>query len=173
MILKILGSLIVLISTTLFGIQISHKYRTRPLVLSDMIRCLEYLITQISYGQTSLPESFDNLCSSQLSSDKASFIFKTALKTLKCEEGITIGEAFDRALDSIDLYLNKQDKNILKYLSPNLGNTDAENQIKSIKLVIQQLSGQLSEAEQLRQKNEKLFKELGFLFGLMIIILLV
>ena len=54
-----------------------------------------------------------------------------------------------------------------------LGKTDLEGQISEIKLVQNFLNTQIDLAEKEKQKNEKLYKTLGGVIGLAIVIILV
>jgi len=53
-----------------------------------------------------------------------------------------------------------------------LGSSDVEGQIKNIRLTINQLKLQEQKAEELRAKNEAMYRNLGILGGLAIIIIL-
>ena len=54
-----------------------------------------------------------------------------------------------------------------------LGKTDLEGQVSEIKLVQNFLNTQIDIAEKEKQKNEKLYKTLGGVIGLAIVIILV
>jgi stage III sporulation protein AB len=57
-------------------------------------------------------------------------------------------------------------------LSKLLGKTNLEGQVREIELTQSFLKKQIEDAEQERQKNEKLYKTLGMTIGLAIVILL-
>ena len=79
--------------------------------------------------------------------------------------------AIDRTRDL--LCLDYEDIDIVRGFGKNLGSTDKENQEKTFRLVKYQLEEQLKKAEEMRRKNEKLCKNLGFLLGAALVILLV
>ena len=64
-----------------------------------------------------------------------------------------------------------EDKNIIKSLRKMLGKTDLEGQVSEIKLVQNFLNTQIENAEKEKQKNEKLYKTLGGVIGLAIVII--
>ncbi len=75
-------------------------------------------------------------------------------------------------IEESNLEINEEDKNILKGLSKLLGKTNLEGQVREIELTQSFLKKQIEDAEQERQKNEKLYKTLGMTIGLAIVILL-
>lgn len=89
--------------------------------------------------------------------------------------GYTAGEALAVAISKSRnlLCLNGEDIDIILGFGKNLGSTDRENQEKNFRLVKYQLGVQLKEAEEERNKNERLYKSLGFLLGAALVILLV
>lgn len=53
------------------------------------------------------------------------------------------------------------------------GKTDVEGQVSQIELTITFINNQISKAELEREKNEKLYKTLGGIIGLALVIILV
>ena len=83
------------------------------------------------------------------------------------------GEAWEEVIDKVETNLTDEDKSIIKNLGRMLGKTDLEGQISEIKLVQNFLNTQIDLAEKEKQKNEKLYKTLGGVIGLAIVIILV
>ncbi|WP_026487548.1 hypothetical protein [Caldanaerobius polysaccharolyticus] len=171
MILKLIGSIIVLFSTTLMGMVLARNYKLRLSSLKDIHRCLEYLMSQIVYVHTPLPEAFVNTAA--IASKDVAPIFRGVVAVLENEENCSIGQAFIRALDEANLPLDREDIKIIEHLANNLGCTDVENQVRSFKLALSEISRQEEVALKLKEKNEKVFKEIGFLSGAIIVILLI
>jgi stage III sporulation protein AB len=69
--------------------------------------------------------------------------------------------------------MQKNDIQVLKGLSKLLGKTDIQGQISEIELTNNFLDIQLEEAKKALEKNEKLYKNLGVITGLAIVIILV
>ncbi|SHE52210.1 stage III sporulation protein AB [Caldanaerobius fijiensis DSM 17918] len=171
MILKILGSTMVLFSTTFLGISIANNYKLRLTALRDIQRCLEYLMTEVIYVQTPLPEAFIN--TAKIASKEIAPLFEATIEILEREENCSIKQAFIKSLEKLDLPLDREDIKIIKHLGNTLGSTDVENQVRAFKLALSRLSKQEELALKLKEKNEKLFKEIGFLCGAIIVILLI
>ena len=83
------------------------------------------------------------------------------------------GEAWEEGIEETDTSLTREDKDIIKSLSKLLGKTDLDGQISEIKLVQNFLNTQIEIAEKEKQKNEKLYRTLGGVVGLAIVIILV
>ena len=66
-----------------------------------------------------------------------------------------------------------KDKEVLNGLGKLLGQTDIEGQINQIKLVDDFLNIQIQEANEAKNKNEKLYRTLGMVAGLGIVIILI
>ena len=58
-------------------------------------------------------------------------------------------------------------------LGKTLGKTDKEGQISEIELVSQFLNKQILVAEEIRNKNEKMYKTLGVTIGLTLVIIFI
>ena len=86
-------------------------------------------------------------------------------------KNMSAGEAWEKAIDKSETSLNNEDKNIIKSLGKMLGKTDLEGQVSEIKLVQNFLNNQIENAEKEKQKNEKLYKTLGGVIGLAIVII--
>jgi stage III sporulation protein AB len=134
---------------------------------------LQMLETEISYTSTPLPDAFQNV--SVKSRSPAKELFMEAGCNLKSRTYSTVGEAFEKALDTIKdrMSIAKEDIEVLKSFGYSMGTSDTEGQVKSFRLVLKQLEGQEVKAEELRNKNERLYKSLGLLGGIAVTILLI
>lgn len=170
--LKFIGCLFVILSSTGIGFLISSGFRERVEDIRLLKTSIMMLETEISYSNTPLPDAFESV--SRKSSGTASRIFQYAGKSLKSRTCSTVGEAFERALNSYSKSnsLSKEDLDILSSFGYSLGSSDVEGQVKSFRLVLKQLEAQEVKAEELRGKNEKMYKSLGVLAGLAVSILL-
>ena len=80
-------------------------------------------------------------------------------------------EAIDK--NKYILNLNEEDIDTIKKLGNMLGKTDVQGQLSEINLNMNFLDTQIAYAEESRKKNEKMYKTLGTIFGLAIIIILI
>ena len=84
----------------------------------------------------------------------------------------TANIAWEKAVEESENNLTKEDKYVLKTLSKLLGQTDVEGQMSQIEITQKFLETQLKEAQQQKEKNEKLYSKLGTTIGLAIVIIL-
>ena len=80
--------------------------------------------------------------------------------------------AWEQAIEESENNLTKEDRYVLKTLSKLLGQTDMEGQTSQIEITQKFLETQLKEAQEQREKNEKLYSKLGTTIGLAIVIIL-
>lgn len=172
MILKILGSLMIIGASSLLGYIFAKDCAIRPNELRTLQGLLQMFETEISYMSNVLTEAFHNI--SNTNSSKASVFFSSTVKNLMNDSSATAGQAWEKSVnDNIKLTsLNGEDKSILLSFGKMLGNSDLEGQLKNIRLTISQLKLQEQKAEENRKKNESMFKSLGVLGGIAIVIVL-
>ena len=86
---------------------------------------------------------------------------------------LSAGEAWEKAVQTSETNLNNEDIHVLLMLSKMLGQTDVEGQISQIEITENFLEKQITEAEEEKNKNEKLYRKLGTTIGLAIVIILI
>ena len=167
-IIKLLVLSLVFASCLYMGILVSKKYSGRVKELKDMKNALNMLETKIKYTYEALPEIFEEI-SKQITGEIGQ-IFRNSAKKMQVKSA---GDAWNESIDLANTNMNIEDKAILKTLGKLLGKTDAEGQISEIKLVSNFLDTQMKAAERERNKNEKMYKTLGGIVGLTIVIILI
>ena len=167
LIIKILIYSFIFLSSSMIGILLSKKYSNRVKELQEFKNALNIFKTKIRFTCEPIPEIFTEI-SSSMSSNIGS-IFKIAGNNMKL---ITAGEAWNSALDTEILNIDDEDRSILKNLSKLLGKTDVEGQISQIELTTTFLNEQISKAEREKSKSEKMYRTLGVILGITIVIVL-
>ncbi|HHY70158.1 MAG TPA: stage III sporulation protein AB [Thermoanaerobacterales bacterium] len=170
--LKLTGGVMVVISCSMMGFIIAGNFKYRPKTLRNLQVALSMLETEINYGHSPLPEALKSI-SKKCEKDVAELFVITA-KNLSSRNGLTANEAWEKSLKDfyINSYITDNDYEILMAFGKYLGSTDKQNQIKNIKLTLDNLRQQEITSIEEKQKNEKLWKYLGVLSGLMILLLL-
>ncbi|WP_027624682.1 stage III sporulation protein SpoIIIAB [Clostridium lundense] len=171
--LKIMGSLLVLASSTTTGFILSERFKKRTNQLKEMERGIHQLQNEIIYTHTPLPEAFYNIY--QKSSYPLNEFFKIVSDMLQLNEVDSVYDGFKKAFkkmkDSLDV--NKEDMNVILNLGKTLGESDVEGQKRMFVLTLENLKKQILEAEILMKKNVKMYRYLGFTLGTMIVIMLI
>lgn len=168
---KLIGALIIILATTWTGFASANKLSMRPRQLRQLKVAMQSLEAEIMYGQTPLKEAAQKL-SKQMPKPLSSF-FEMFSKRLESGE-TTVKEAWDESLERIweSLALKQGEFEILSQFGETLGKSDKYHQQKQIMLTMAHLEREESDALDRQAKYEKMMKSLGFLSGLLIIILL-
>jgi len=170
--IKVIGCMFIIASSSCMGYMLGAKYSMRVKELKFIKMSLQMLETEIAYSNTPLAEAFDSV--QKRSSGTIRELFKAMSQNLYKRVYSTVGEAFEMAISKTKekMSLTIEDMDILKSFGHTMGSSDVEGQVKSFKMVIKQLDGQELKAEESRNKNERMYKNLGVLSGLAIVILL-
>lgn len=172
MYIKLLGGALVMLSSSMIGFLVANSFHYRPRLLRDLQLALSMLETEIDYGHSPLPEALENI-SKNVDSNVAK-LFTLAKKYLTSKEGLAPNEAWERAIHDYypDSHLAEADMEILRNFGKYLGFTDRQDQLKHIRLALTTLKQQERIAMEEKDKNEKLWKYLGVLSGIMVFLLL-
>lgn len=171
--LKGIGALMVIISSSLLGILISSKYSIRPKEIRKLRFSLQMLETEIVYGSTPIPYACYNV---GCKSDRPwKDFFLEVSENLLERKFFSLEEAWNEAIVNIleDSCLTSGDKELLMNFGRVIGKSDTEDQKKHFKLIYAQLEYHEKMAEDEKRNNEKMYKSMGFLLGAAILIILV
>ncbi|AZV44283.1 stage III sporulation protein SpoIIIAB [Peribacillus asahii] len=168
---KLLGAAIIIMATTWAGFEAARKLSTRPRQLRQLKVALQSLEAEIMYGHTPLKEAAQKL---QKQLPKPLNHLFAAFATRLDQGETTVKEAWDESLTEVwsALSLKQGEYEILTQFGEMLGKSDKYHQQKQIMLTMAHLDREESEAIDLQGKYEKMMKSLGFLSGLLLIILL-
>jgi len=130
------------------------------------------LETEIVYGATPIPILLKKI--GNKSKNEIGRIFLTAADLLNLNQGQTFEEVWYNAVNKNiqNTSFNKDDVEVLLSIGRNLGVSNCEDQMKHIRLIQEELKRHYEISIIDQSKNVKLFKNLGFLLGLSIVIML-
>lgn len=169
---KIFSASVIILGAGLAGILISRNYSRRPVELRCLQSSLQMLETEITYAATPLPEALQKVAAR---SDKSvAGLFERTCAELLLMSGCTAGEAWEKSL--VEFYpksaLLPSDLVILRSLGGALGISNCQDQSKHLRLAMEQLGIEMVKADDAASRNVKLWNYLGFLGGLVIVLLL-
>lgn len=169
---KAVAILLVISSTTLIGFIMANRYGQRVRELRLIHSALKHFETEIIYGLTPLPMAFRNIAARMEKPLNA--IFTQMSEGFHDHERSTL-EIWQTAWEDHrhQLALSKRDYDILFQLGHSIGQTDKDNQVKHIGIALSYIHAEEEGARHDQQKHEKMYKYLGFLTGMMIVILMV
>ncbi|OEH85650.1 stage III sporulation protein AB [Desulfuribacillus stibiiarsenatis] len=169
---KTAAIILVIVSSTMIGFLFANRFGQRVKELRIIYSALKYLETEIIYGLTPIPIAFETI-GSRIEKPIGE-IFIQMSQALRPSDVTTaqVWLAAWRKSHGI-LSLRARDYDILYQLGHTLGQTDKENQMKHINMALTYLQSEEADARNDQQKHEKMYKYLGFLTGMMIVILMI
>ena len=171
--LKIVILFIITGLSTYLGIIISDRFKKRVIQLKEVQKSIMHLENEILFNNTNLPEALF-MIGKKVNSPISEILIKVADKLLK---GLSdnIMDAFkeEYLYEKENLFLLKDDYNVIDDFLQSLGDTNLENQEKVFKLINKRISLSIVDAEEESKKNSKVYKSLGFCIGSMIAIFLI
>lgn len=156
-------------TSTAIGVIISQKYNKRVAMLKNIKEALNIFEIKINFSFETIPDIFQEIY--QKIGGQAGKIFKDTAEYINNNEMLA-GDAWELSVNSNTGVLNEEDLQVIKTLGKLLGKTDIEGQVNQIKLVKEFIDTQLDQATVDRNKNEKMYKKLGAIIGLMLVIVL-
>ncbi|MFE8702518.1 stage III sporulation protein SpoIIIAB [Cytobacillus sp. FJAT-54145] len=170
--MKIIGAIFIIVATTWTGFEASRHLNERPRQLRQLKSALQSLEAEIMYGHTPLHEASRRLAE-QLSKP-LSWFFESFSKKLTNSE-TTVKDAWEESLVEMWKFtaFKQGEFEIMKQFGETLGRHDRLSQQKQIRLTLTHLEREEADAYEKQAKYEKMVKSLGFLSGLLLIILLI
>ncbi|MEJ6950078.1 hypothetical protein [Natronospora cellulosivora (SeqCode)] len=171
MFIKLFGALLILISGSSIAWIMSNIYLNRVKELKDMQLALNILNTEISYGQSILPEALRQ--TANVINEPLSELFASSAEELKNSKKESFDEIWQRRLKRFKYKcdLLDEDLDIMKVWGQQIGCSDLNNQINVIQLTIKRLEQQEEIANEIAEKKVKIARYTGVLISLMVIIL--
>lgn len=172
--LKLLGTILIIGATGLWGLGRSRVYGQYAGFLQDLLFGLEALETEVRYRQSSLEEGFLRV-GALMSGRSAARLFIGATQYLEShrealpQEGLLAGIDQSREL----IPAGEPLRAYLESFALSIGKGDLKAQQQVFALLRGQISQCLAGALKRQEKEEKLWRYLGFSGGVVIVILLV
>lgn len=153
--------------STAIGLIISKIYENRVNELKEFKNVLNIMKTKIKFTYEPLEEIFK-----QISKDNSTQIEKIFGKMSNQISFKQANEVWTNCIQEADISINQEDKDVLKKLGKLLGQTDVEGQVSEIEITQSFLDMQIEKAEEEKRKNQKMYKTLGIVIGLVFVIIL-
>ncbi len=169
LVFKFLISSTIVIITTYLGIYKSKKLKNREYILRDMITFLELVKNEITYMLSILPNAYE-ASRQKLTTKLKVAIGQIVVDMLSFNIESAINQSIVENISKID-ELTDYDKNVIISTLKNLGRSDLDSQINIIDNSIKIIENQIKEANEYKLKNSKLYKTVGIITGLMIVVI--
>lgn len=168
--IKIIISIAILCITSYIGIEMAAALKSREQILTDMITFLKLVQNEMVYMLNSLPVSYE-MSRQRLTS------------SLKDVIGAIVVDMSKYGIDKIDMSitnnvntltsLKEYDKDIIISTLKNLGRSDLESQNNIIENAITIIEQQIKEANEVKIKSSKVYKTVGIISGLLIVVIFI
>lgn len=164
--LRLIGFVAVVAAGAAAGNLVAATYGARTRQLGQLRVGLHLLGTEVTYALGALPGALERVASG-LTPPVADIFLRTA-GLLRSGEGITPGEAWERALREVfpRTALDLGDLEVALALSGYLGVTDREDQLRHIGLALERLRVREDSARAEQSASERMWRYLGVLGGL-------
>ena len=168
LVLKIVMLFAVFGTISTIGVKISNRYTERANNLKQIKKALNIFETKIMYTYEPIPDVFLEI-SKKIKGDVGK-LFGDASRNMSLDFA---GDAWEKSLNNSNIMLLEDDKEALRSLGKLLGSTDIDGQLSQIRLVNGFLNEQIKEAIEQKDKNETMYKKVGIIVGLAVVIVLV
>lgn len=170
--IRIVGAIFVLASSSVFGFMKGQQLQERMDALREIQKMFLSILNDISFGQISLPESLERI-SGQVC-DPFSRLLKNVCGEMRWRGGKSMARIWadevEQCLKKNDL--KEKDRDALAQMGQYLGSLDRKTQEQMIRLYLNDLEVSIDEIAKSIQGQQKLYRMLGVSGGLLIILLL-
>ena len=167
--IKIIGSILIIISSTAFGMTAASKLTARVTELELIIKMIEEIKTRIQYNRSTVLELFDSM---NHQGDYSSLYFLNDIVMFLKNNPIN-NNLLSFEFKNDKTFLSKKDQALLISSLKELGTMDIEGQLSSLTLYKIRFDEQLTLARQEQNKKGKLYRTLGILCGIGIAIVII
>ncbi|SHE45823.1 stage III sporulation protein AB [Seinonella peptonophila] len=170
--LKLVGSFITVLTSTWLGFHLAMQVRQRPKQIRQLLTAFSLLRSEIQYGNRPLFEICKLISVREI--DKIADIFRFSYEELQKNEGDTTYHCFHKAIRQVwgQTSLKGTEKEIFLDLCSVLGRSDRLDQIQHIDRAKEQLQVVEEKARLEQEQYEKMFRTMGVLGGVLVVILL-
>ncbi|MTI94899.1 MAG: hypothetical protein FH749_05335 [Firmicutes bacterium] len=170
--LRVLAAFMILAASTGLGFALAEGIRNRPRQLRMLQYGLTILLSEIRYRQTPLPHAFQ-LSARRLDAPVAG-LFMALARGLAQAEGRGLYWVWQQTGTAAlhDSALSQQDLQVVDSLMRVLGSGCTGEQERQLEMHLRHLQQEEIQAEKQREKTEKMWRYLGVLSGIALIIIL-
>ena len=170
-ILKIIISIAIVTLTGYIGYLKALKLRKREYILRDMVTFLGLVKNEIKYMLSVLPNAYE-VSRQKLTTDLNIVIGQIVVDMLTFDNLSLIEKSMVDNFAKLE-ELTEYDKNVCISTLKNLGRSDIDGQINIIDNAISILENQIKEANEIKINNSKVYKTVGTIAGIMIVIIFI
>lgn len=164
---KIIGMIVIVISTSMIGISCSEKLKKRAGELGLVCHMIEEMSILIRYKALTVYELIENLKKNSM------LCTLPFLNEFKADNGLPFKTSWEENVVNIHTFMNDGDIKLLKTLGGTLGTSDIDGQLQSLEVYKADFKLLEKEAIAAYEKKAKLYRSLGLLCGMFVSIMLI
>lgn len=166
----IIGGLIVVV-TTYIGFLVAKKLQKREETLRETILFFDMVENEIRYMLNILPNAYES-ARQRLKGDLKIVIGQIVVDMLANDNYELSGKTISSNINLLK-ELTSYDKEVIISTLKNLGRSDVDAQVNILENAKRTIQVQIDESIEYKNKNSKLYKAVGTIAGMMIVIILV
>jgi len=169
--IRVLGVVLTLAASTALGLYLSSLAKFRQQDLLEFKKALLILKSEIEYIAAPLPDAISSIASR--TTNPVSKIFTHYAQNLKNnDDGETAYQLWIEAIQSHkkESFLKKDDWEIVEGFGKTLGYLDKQMQVDSIKFTTDYLDSQVAELQTEGNKNQRMYRSLGVIGGILLLV---
>jgi len=173
MIIKVLGSIIVICCASAMGCIYANRDKYKMEELIEMQKFLSILKSEIDFSSSSLPEAISNIRTKVIGEVKV--MLDNFYEKLSSRENEDIYNIWSECLKKSKekSYFDNEDYEQFLSFGKSLGYLDKQLQISNIKITMDYIENKIHRLEKSFNNNKKMYQSTGILCGLLIIIILI
>lgn len=171
LVLKLIVSAGIVGLCTYLGILKSKRLKDREYILREMITFLGLVKNEIKYMLSILPNAYES-SRQKLSTMLRPAIGQIVVDMLVSDNYEMVNQSVVNNISGIE-GLTEYDKNVIISSFKNMGRSDVDGQVNIIDNTINILDNQVSEANEIKLKNSKLYRTIGLISGMMLAVVFI
>ena len=173
MYLKIIGSMMIVVSTSLIGFYLANKEDFRIKDLLEAKKAFGILKSEIEFARTPLPEAFVYI--SERVEKPVAEIFGSIADKLSQKSTDSISSIWSEtfAQEAKKTYFANEDIELFTSFGKTVGYLDVQMQRNTIEMIVNSIDAKIDTLKELSSKNKKMYQSLGVLGGILICVVLV
>lgn len=170
--IRIIGMLLTLAASTAFGLYLSHLGTFRRADLLEIKKALLILKSEIEYTAAPLPDAMTNIAA-RISTPVANLFAAFANMLKHNHEGETAYQLWLNAIDENkqNTFLKPEDWEVISSFGKTLGYLDKQMQVDTIRFTMDYIDSQITELQESNPKNSKMYKSLGVIGGILLLVI--
>ena len=173
MYLKIIGGILIIVSAYIMGVYCVQKDRLKIEDIEEIKKGLTIVKDEIMFLSMPLGDAFSQ-ASEKLAGGTA-LIFSHIGQGIKENPDSSLADVIDNAIDKniSETFMKKEDAYDLVSLGKNMGNLDIDHQRASIDMTVSDIDGKISLLKGKSEKNEKMYRSIFVLGGILVAVVLI